>query len=184
MASKSPLINKLMRHTAGLYVLIHIVLYWINENFLMSLQVLLQIPLTFYLCCSATKAASEVCLIRPAFLFLESGGNLPTNWGKTGMNRKNSCLSVSHSLDAWVQLKSENSPLCYRSYYRNITNGNFERIEVLWEIKILRYCSFVTAYVRVLDIICLIFFLSLNLRKYMKFFLVWCVAMLCFFLQS
>lgn len=145
------LISKLMRHTTGLYILIHIILCWINENFVVSLQVLLQIPLTYCLYCSVTKAASKVCPIRPAFLFIESGGNLPTIWGKSGMNRKNSCLSVSHSLDAWVESMSENSPLCYRSYYRNITNGNFEGIKALWEAEILGYCSFVTAYVHVLD---------------------------------
>lgn len=99
----------------------------------------------------SNSVALEVCPIRPAFLFIESGGNLPTNWGKSGMNRKNSCLSVSHALDAWGELKSENSFQCFRSYHRNITNGNFKGINVLWETEKLGYCSFVTPCVCILD---------------------------------
>ena len=95
---------------------------------------------------------------------------------------------MSHTLNAGGELEAENSLLCFRSYHRNIANGNFKGINVLWENEKLGCCSFVIAHVYILDrwyrritLSVSFFSLSLNLCKNLKFFLVWCVAMLCLF---
>lgn len=73
---------------------------------------------------------------------------MSTSWGKSGMTRKKSCLSVSHTLEAGGELKSEDS---FRSGHRNITSSNFKGINILLETEKLGYCSFVTAHFYILD---------------------------------